>query len=408
MRNRLELPRLSLKERDRRWAEVRKVMKEKDLDCLLLCGVPSNWDSTVANARFVSQIGGNAAFNFVVFPLEEEPTCFILMPTFLEYWKRSQDWVKDIRARKGIWADTIVSRLKELGLEKKNVGTDGFASAIDPDGWFPHSIYQRILELMPEANFINIGDMLEKIRAIKSPEEIEFLEKAAGLGDLMLETCARTAKPGVRECEVYGKVMETMLANGGEEPTLFLWASDAHPFPHPFRLPTMRPLEKGDLIICEMHPKYGGYCTHVERTFSLGEPAKEYLNIYEGCIKAYDRGMELFTSGKKITDAMNAVKKTIKLQGLEICENGIHGHGLSSLEYPRYRLHAAPKADVEALRSMEDELKPGMVFAFNIDLVDPRWRNGETGCVFAETILVTQDQPRHLHHFPTNFQIIGL
>lgn len=408
MRKVLELPRLSLKERNRRWAEVRKVMKEKDLDCLLLCGFPSNWDSTVANARFLSQIGGNAAFNFVLFPLEEEPTCFILMPTFLEYWKRSQDWVKDIRVRKGTWAESVVSRLKELDLEKKNIGVDGLASALDPDGWFPHRIYEQILKLMPEANFINVGDMLERIRAVKSSEEMEFLEKAASIGDLMLEACAQSAKPGVRECEVYGRMMETMIANGGEEPTLFLWASDAHPFPHPFRLPTVRPLERGDLIICEMHPKYAGYCTHVERTFCLGEPAKEYLNIYEGCLKAYGRGMDLFTAGQKITDAMNGVKETIKGLELDICETGIHGHGLSSLEYPRYRLHAAPKADIEALRSVEDEFRPGMVFAFNIDLVDPRWRNGETGCVFAETIVVTEDKPRRLHNFPMDFQIIAV
>jgi Xaa-Pro aminopeptidase len=203
-------------------------------------------------------------------------------------------------------------------------------------------------------------------------------------------------------------MMETMIAKGGEEPTLFLWASDAHPFPHPFRLPTIRPLEKGDLIICEMHPKYGGYCTHVERTFCLGEPAKEYLNIYEGCLKAYSRGMELFTAGQKITDAMNGVKETIKSLELDICETGIHGHGLSSQEYPRYRTHAAPRADANALESIGDELRSGMVFAFNIDLVDPHWRNGETGCVFAETILVTEDKPKRLHTFPTNFQVISL
>ena len=408
MRKTLELPRFSLKERDRRWAEVRKIMEGKDLDCLLLCGAPCKWDYTVANARFVTHIGGNAEFNFVVFPLEEEPTCFVSMPTFLEYWTRAQDWVKDIRVRKGTWAESVVSRMKELGLEQKTIGVDGLASALDPDGWFPHSIYHRILELMPEANFVNIGDMLEKIRAVKSSEEIEFLEKAASLGDLMLETCAQTAKPGVRECEVYGRMMETMIANGGEEPTLFLWASDAHPFPHPFRLPTIRPLEKGDLIICEMHPKYGGYCTHVERTFCLGEPAKEYLNIYEGCLKAYSRGMELFTAGQKITDAMNGVKETIKSLELDICETGIHGHGLSSQEYPRYRTHAAPRADANALESIGDELRSGMVFAFNIDLVDPHWRNGETGCVFAETILVTEDKPKRLHTFPTNFQVISL
>jgi Xaa-Pro dipeptidase len=406
MRDKLELPRLSLKERDRRWKEVRKLMKEKGLDCLLLCGFPTKWDYTLANARFLTQIGGNAAFNFVVFPLEEEPTSYILMPTFLEYWRRAQDWVKDIRAKEGSWAQTLVPRLRELGLENRNVGVDGLASALDPDGWFPQSIYSDLSQSMVKTNLINLGDMLERMRAVKSAEEIDFLERAGHLGDLMLETCRKTARPGVKECEVYGKMMETMIAKGGEEPTLFLWASDKHPLPHPFRLPTMRPLEKGDLIICEMHPKYGGYFTHVERTFCLGQPEKEYLKIYDGCLKAYSRGMEWFKPGNKITEAMNAVKETITSTGLGICETGIHGHGLSSQEYPRYRHHAI-EADAKAVKSMEDELKPGMVFCFNIDLVDPNWRNGETGCVFAETILITKDKPRRLHSFDTGFQIIG-
>lgn len=405
MRKELELPRLSLKERDRRWAEVRNAMKEKNLQCLIVCGFPSNWDLTVANARFLTHIGGNAAFNFVVFPLEGEPTCFALMPTFVGYWLRSQEWVQDVRARQGSWAESVVSRIRELGFEKENIGVDGLSGPLDPDGWFPYSVYKRIVELLPKANVVNIGDMLERIRAIKSAEEIEILDKASKLGDLMLEACSQTARPGVKECEVYAKMMEVMLGNGGEEPTLFLWAADAHPFPHPFRLPTIRPLEKGDLIICEMHPKYGGYFTHVERTFCLGEPEREYRYIYDGCLKAYNRGLELFTSGRKITEAMNEVKEVIESHGLGICEAGIHGHGLSSLEYPRCR-HHAPLADVTALESIGNQFKPGMVFAFNIDLFDPNWRNGETGCVFAETVLVTEKGNRRMHGYDMEFQVI--
>ena len=113
MRTRLELPRLSLTERDRRWALIRAQMREQSLDCLLLFGIPCTWDSTTANARFVSHIGGNAAFNITVFPLEGEPTVFILMPTFVEYWKRAQEWVRDIRPRKGTWAESIAARMKE-------------------------------------------------------------------------------------------------------------------------------------------------------------------------------------------------------------------------------------------------------------------------------------------------------
>jgi len=406
MRSRLELPRLSLKERDRRWALIRGNMKDQGLDCLLLFGIPSMWDFTTANARFVTHIGGNAAFNITVFPLEDEPTVFILMPTFTEYWKRAQDWVKDIRPRKGTWAQSIALRLKELGLETKAIGVDGLAGPLDQDGWTPYSVYDGLLKLLPEARLVNVMDMLEKLRTVKSDEEIEMLEKAAHLGDLMLDACAQTARPGVREAEVYARMMEVMLANGGEEPTLFLWASDALPLPHPFRLPTMRPLEQGDLIICEMHPKYGGYYTHLERTFSLGKPRKEYLKIYEGCLKTFQRIAELCLPGNAVTEVMEEAAKVISANGLGICEAGIHGHGLSSLEYPRFRLHAL-ETDRKAVGSLGAELKTGMVFAVNIDLVDPKWMNGNTGCVFAETIVVTETGSRWLHSYPHELKIIN-
>ena len=407
MRGQLEIPRLSLAERDRRWAVMREEMKRKDLDCLVLCGLPCEWDSKIADARYLSPVAGNAEFNFLVFPREGEPTSFILMPTFLEYWARSQDWVKDIRRKKGTWANSIVSRLTELGLEKKRIGVDGLAGAMDPDGWFPYSVYKDIVDSLPGAVLVNLNDTMERMRMVKSPEEIGFLNEAARLGDRMFEACLQTARPGVRECEVYGKMMEVMIGNGGEEPTLFLWAADAHPLPHPFRLPTMRPLQKGDLIICEMHPKYGGYCTHVERTFCLGGPEKEYLKIYEVCLEAYAQGLKLFKPGAKISAVMNAVKEVVDRKNMGICELGIHGHGISSMEYPRLRLHAPPGADAKALALIGDEFRAGMVFAFNIDLVNPAWRNGETGCVFAETIMITEDKPRRLHSFSTDFQVIG-
>jgi len=184
---------------------------------------------------------------------------------------------------------------------------------------------------------------------------------------------------------------------------LFLWAADAHPYPHPFRVPTTRPLAKGDMIICEMHPKFGGYFTHVERTFCLGEPEPRYLDIYDGCLAAYRRGLDLFKPRAKISQVMDAVRDTIEGSGFGICEAGIHGHGLASLEYPRYR-HHAKGADAAALAAIGDEFRAGMVFAMNIDLVDPKWRDGETGCVFAETIVITETGARRLHSFSTDFQ----
>ena len=62
------------------------------------------------------------------------------------------------------------------------------------------------------------------------------------------------------------------------------------------------------MIICEMHPKFGGYFTHVERTFCLGKPEPRYLDIYDACLAAYRRGLALFKPGAKISEAMDAVR----------------------------------------------------------------------------------------------------
>src|SRR5258707_901851 len=291
MRKLVEYPTPSLAERDRRWAAARKEMDARGLDCLILCGWPAMWDFNIANARYLCPIGGNAEFNVLVFPRPGEPTSFIYSPVFTDYWRGAQSWVSDVRPKRGTFGDSVADRLTELGLSGAAVGIDGLAGPLDPDGWVPHSMYVRLRERLPKVALVSLDDMMEKLRTVKSAEEIAILEKAAALGDLMLQACRDTARPGVKECEVYARMMEVMLANGGEEPTLFLWACDRHPYPHPFRLPTTRTLERGDVIICEIHPKYGGYFTHVEPTFCLGAPGAKPRAIYDGCVPALHAGL---------------------------------------------------------------------------------------------------------------------
>lgn len=405
MRTLYEVPRLSLAERDRRWAAVRRRMAEQRLDCLVLTGWPVMYDFNVANARYLCPVGGNSTHNILVFPIDREPTCFVFSAVGLDYWFAVQDWVKDVRPRTGPWGDMVVARLKELGLTRGNIGLDGLAGPLDPDGWLPHSMYERMRNGLPAANLAAIDDLMEMVRAVKSVEEIAVLRKAASLGDAMLARCRDTARAGAKECAVYAGMREAMLAGGGEEPTLFLWASDPQPLAHPFFYPSERSLAPGDLILTEIHPKYGGYCTHVERTFSLGEPDPHYRAIYDGCLEAFSTGLSLFGPGRKMSTAMEAVKDAILARGLGMCETGIHGHGLGSLEYPRYRHHAI-RADQGAIKAIGDELKDGMVFAFNIDLFDPKWKNGDTGCVFAETVLITATGAERMHSYPMDLQVL--
>ena len=98
-----------------------------------------------------------------------------MMPTFIDGWRAAQDWISDVRPRRGTWADSVVDRLKEFGLTKGRIGIDGLAGPLDPDGWLPHSVYTRLRELLPQAELINLDDMMEMLRTVKSEEELQIL-----------------------------------------------------------------------------------------------------------------------------------------------------------------------------------------------------------------------------------------
>ena len=381
-------------------------MAARGLDAIVLWGWPMMWDFYTANARYLSPIGGNAEFNVLIFPASGEPTSIVQMPTFLDGWRAAQDWVSDVRPRTKTWADSVANRLKELKLDGGKIGMDGLAGPLDPDGWLPHDVHIRTDRAAAAgASIVSLDDMLEKIRAIKSDEELGALRKAAELGDLMLATCRDVARPGVKECEVYGGMVQAMMANGGEEPTLFLWACDRYPVsasvpradhaadgegrPHHLR---DAPEDRRLLHPCRAHllPRRAGGRSSSKSTKAASPPIS--------------KGMEDFGPGKTISTAMDGGEgRDRRRAGLRICEAGIHGHGLASLEYPRYRHHAIA-ADREAIKVVGDRFEPGMVFAFNIDLFDPKWQDGKTGCVFAETVEITASGARRMHTFSTDFQ----
>ena len=66
------------------------------------------------------------------------------------------------------------------------------------------------------------------MRLIKSAEEIAFMEKAAAIGDKVVEAIADTMKPGMTEAALFACAYEALFKNGGElgSPLLMLESSN--------------------------------------------------------------------------------------------------------------------------------------------------------------------------------------
>jgi Xaa-Pro aminopeptidase len=384
-------------------------MSRQGIDCLLVYGAPLNWDMKVANARWLTQIGGNGEHVLVVFPLKGEPTVFVWLRTMVPWWLEAQDWIKDVRFQVPSWEASAEGRVRELSLERGVLGVVGLSGLVDPHGCLPYEIYARITARLYQATFVNETSLVEECQNRKSAEEMAFFEKAAAIGDRMLETYVVSARPGVRECEVYARVLQTLIANGGEYPTLFLFGAGPRPYPHPFWFPTQRALEPGDLILAEMHPKYRGYLGHLERTVSLGQPHPAYQRMYEVAMECYQAAMDAMTPGQDLAKIREAMRAPIARAGLAFTECGIKGQGLEARQYPTF-LFPPGSASTEFVDppaklgsgTLEAETVVGMI----IDLVDPKWHEGRTGVVFGDFIAIEGTGPRRLSKFPIEMAVV--
>ena len=127
----LELPQLSIAERDWRWKAVRDAMKAQQLDCLIVYGANMGWDSKMANVRYLTQIGGNGEQAWVVFPLNGEPACFTSFAWINDWWHYSQNWISDVRPIQGSWAASLASKpfrpstLKQVEAKVQSEGEAG-------------------------------------------------------------------------------------------------------------------------------------------------------------------------------------------------------------------------------------------------------------------------------------------
>src|ERR1051325_4807997 len=142
----------SLAERDRRYANVRRMMTDRGLDALVAhCNTGHN-EAYQADVRYLTQIGGFANEAALFFPRQSAPTCWVRADSQpAEWWLAMQDWVSDVRGSNCAWSDNFIASIHEHGLEKASIGVVGVGGApLSPEGLILHGTLPRIQGQFPE------------------------------------------------------------------------------------------------------------------------------------------------------------------------------------------------------------------------------------------------------------------
>jgi Xaa-Pro aminopeptidase len=305
----LPYPRFSIAERDRRWAAVRKLMREQGIDIIV---VPNNTGHSTdfqANARYLSHVGGGGDADIaVVFPLEGEVSA--VATTAKPRWPCVQDWVSDVREARRAYGRATVERLKELSADGKRIGITGLgAGTRTPEGTILYNFWRLMRETFPKAEFVDATGLLDQVRFVKSEEEIGVLKKSTQIIEKGVEAKIAHARPGVVDWVVWAEAMAAMMRHGSEIPVHQHWLSGKNPT-RTLTRPTFRPLERGDLIIDELEASWIGYRSQIVQPVFVEVVDPVHAELFKVQKDVFNAVLEKLKPGVTVRELAELTAKT--------------------------------------------------------------------------------------------------
>jgi Xaa-Pro aminopeptidase len=242
-----------------------------------------------------------------------------------------------------------------------------------------------------DVELIPADDLVEQLRAVKEPEELERIAAAAELSDGVYEWALERGLAGRSERDV-ARAVEARIRELGAEPSFppIVAAGENGALPH--AEPGEREIGSGELVVFDMGSLLDGYCSDCTRTFATGDPGDDAREVYEIVLRAQLAALEAVrpaASGKEV-DAV--AREMISEAG-----HGDHfGHGLGhgvGLE-----VHEGPRLS----STSEDDLFEG-----NVVTVEPGiYLAGRFGVRIEDLVVVTADGYRNLSGVPKELQIV--
>ena len=168
---------------------------------------------------------------------------------------------------------------------------------------------------------------MQEARAVKGAEETAWIERAAEILDRVVAAILAKAKPGVMETEMVATIWHTIIANGGDYPSMTHWGAGSG-VPWACRIAPHRALQAGDMINTELEAKYGGYIAQTVQAASLGKIPTELKQAFEVSVRVFDELIEWMRPGVSFREIVMLYQKLVRDSGHTPKGMLLHGRGI--------------------------------------------------------------------------------
>jgi len=166
---------------------------------------------------------------------------------------------------------------------------------------------------IPGLQLKDLSPILDQMRLIKSPAEMEMIRKATRLSGYALMESMRSTKPGMKEHELDAVAKYVFYRNGGQGDayySLIATAENAY-FPHYHK--GKGTMKDGDFLLMDYAPDYGYYMSDVTRQWPVnGKFSSDQRDLYGFYLACYKSILYNIEAGK--TAAEIATKAATEMQ----------------------------------------------------------------------------------------------
>jgi Xaa-Pro aminopeptidase len=198
--------------------------------------------------------------------------------------------------------------------------------------------HRRLQELLGDrVELVGVNGLVERLRALKEPGEIEKVRAAVALADASFQHVVSDGLIGRTEREIAIAIEHEMRMRGAQRPSFeTIVASGPHgALPH--AQPRDAVIRRGEMVVIDWGAELDGYCSDATRTLAAGEPSAHAIDIYELVLEAQLAGRRAVRAGAGGQDVDGVSRRIIDAAGYgEQFGHGLgHGVGLEVHEAPR-------------------------------------------------------------------------
>jgi Xaa-Pro aminopeptidase len=322
--------------------------------------------------------------NCALIPLEGQPILYVTSGD----WRRCQDtmyWLPKDNIRPcgtmgdyGI-ASTMVNEqfapaARDLGFAGGRIGLDAVNLHVLND----------LKTALPDADLVPADHVFQHAMVQKHPEEIKCMRLSNKMSEIAHARAVEFIKPGVRECEVLGVIMQTFYSYGMEVPQCNLIVASGENTAPIHRFASDRMIRRGDLVFMDLGGCFNGYFSDVTRTIVVGQPNQQQIDIFSAVYASIEATQATMKPGATNVEVNEAARQAKTDRGFE-GYLGVLGHGIGVSAFTPPLI-----GDISATGEREFEFTPGMTFSIEPTITIPGVPGGG-GARLEDCFLVTTD-----------------